>query len=115
MHIDARKIENNTTIEGDICIIGAGAAGIAIAKQFITLGIGNIIMVDIKGIICDGDEFDNPSHYEIAKVTNKNKIKGGLAEAMKNEGANRSRLQGIPFTSFQLRSRTRLDDEASKA
>jgi hypothetical protein len=38
-----------------------------------------------------------------------------MAEGMKNEGANRSRLQGIPFTSFQLRSRTRLDDEASKA
>ena len=39
-------------------------------------------MVDIKGIICDGDEFENPSHYEMAKLTNKNKRKGGLAEAM---------------------------------
>ena len=35
MHIDARKLENNTLIEGDICIVGAGAAGITLAMQFI--------------------------------------------------------------------------------
>ncbi|HNH22209.1 MAG TPA: FAD-dependent oxidoreductase, partial [Ferruginibacter sp.] len=31
MHIDARQLDNNTLIEGDICIIGAGAAGISMA------------------------------------------------------------------------------------
>ncbi|WP_420600853.1 FAD-dependent oxidoreductase [Flagellimonas sp.] len=31
MHIDTRTLDNNTTIEGDICIIGAGAAGISMA------------------------------------------------------------------------------------
>ncbi len=31
MHIDARELQNNSIIEGDICIIGAGAAGISIA------------------------------------------------------------------------------------
>jgi choline dehydrogenase-like flavoprotein len=35
MHIDARKLENNTLIEGDICIIGAGAAGISIALDWL--------------------------------------------------------------------------------
>lgn len=35
MHIDARTLENNTLIEGDLCIIGAGAAGISIAREFI--------------------------------------------------------------------------------
>lgn len=35
MLIDARKIENNTLIEGDICIIGAGAAGISVALEWI--------------------------------------------------------------------------------
>ncbi|MBX2933000.1 MAG: GMC family oxidoreductase [Ferruginibacter sp.] len=33
MLIDARQLENNTQIEGDICIIGAGAAGISIALE----------------------------------------------------------------------------------
>lgn len=85
--LNAAKVTGKKIQDMTLVINGAGAAGIAIAKQFITLGIGNIIMVDIKGVICDGDEFDNPSHYEIAKVTNKNKIKGTLADAMKNADA----------------------------
>lgn len=85
--INAAKVAGKKIQDMTLVINGAGAAGIAIAKQFLTLGIGNIIMVDIKGIICDGDEFDNPSHYEIAKITNKNKIRGGLADAMKNADA----------------------------
>jgi len=35
MHIDARKIENNSIIKGDICIVGAGASGISIAMEWI--------------------------------------------------------------------------------
>jgi choline dehydrogenase-like flavoprotein len=35
MHIDARELPNNTLIEGDICIIGAGAAGISMALEFL--------------------------------------------------------------------------------
>ncbi|RFZ90732.1 GMC family oxidoreductase [Mucilaginibacter conchicola] len=35
MHTDARKIDNNSLIEGDICIIGAGAAGISMALEMI--------------------------------------------------------------------------------
>ena len=85
--INAAKVTGKKIEDMTLVINGAGAAGCAIAKQFITLGIGNIIMVDIKGIICDGDEFENPSHYEIAKLTNKNKIKGSLADAMKNADA----------------------------
>lgn len=35
MHIDARKIDNNSLIEGDLCIIGAGGAGISMALEWI--------------------------------------------------------------------------------
>src|SRR5258706_8618650 len=34
MHIDARKLDDLTEIEGDICIVGAGAAGISIALEW---------------------------------------------------------------------------------
>ena len=34
MHIDARELENNSIIEGDICIVGAGAAGISMALDW---------------------------------------------------------------------------------
>lgn len=80
--LNAAKVSDKRFEDMTLVINGAGAAGCAIAKQFLSLGIGDIIMVDLKGIICDGDEFENPSHYEMAKLTNKNKRKGGLAEAM---------------------------------
>ena len=35
MHIDARNLPNNSIIEGDVCIVGAGAAGISIALDWI--------------------------------------------------------------------------------
>ena len=35
MHTDARTLEHNSLIEGDICIVGAGAAGISMALEWI--------------------------------------------------------------------------------
>ena len=70
---------------GDITVVinGAGSAGIAIGKFLLKLGIGNLIMVDIKGILNRDENYDNPAHAEISKITNKNNIKGTLADAMR--------------------------------
>ncbi len=38
MHTDARDLENNSTIEADICIIGAGAAGVSMALDWNKIG-----------------------------------------------------------------------------
>jgi choline dehydrogenase-like flavoprotein len=38
MHTDARNLPNNSTIEGDICIIGAGTAGISMALDWSKTG-----------------------------------------------------------------------------
>lgn len=46
--LNAAKVAGKKIHDMTLVINGAGAAGIAIAKQFITLGIGNIIMVDTK-------------------------------------------------------------------
>jgi choline dehydrogenase-like flavoprotein len=35
MHIDARKIQDHSVIEGDVCIVGAGAAGISISLDWV--------------------------------------------------------------------------------
>lgn len=70
---------------GDITVVinGAGSAGIAIGKFLLKLGIGNLIMVDIGGIINRDEEYANPAHAEMSKLTNKNNIKGTLADAMR--------------------------------
>ena len=76
--VTGKKLENIR-----IVINGAGSAGIAIAKFLISLGIGSITMVDINGIICEGDHFANKAHEEISKLTNKEKLKGNLSDAMR--------------------------------
>ena len=48
MHIDARNIENNSVIEGDICIIGAGTAGISMALDWIGTP-NNVILLEGGG------------------------------------------------------------------
>ena len=66
------------------CVInGAGSAGIAIAKHIMKLGVKNLIMVDRFGIIAEGMEGLNPAHEEISRVTNRDGLKGTLADAIK--------------------------------
>ena len=77
LKIVGKKIENCTAVFN-----GAGAAGVAIAKLFKVMGIGDIIMCDRKGVICDGDDLA-PAKQDIADFTNKNRVRGTLADAMK--------------------------------
>ena len=67
----------------EIVINGAGAAVISIAKMLIQLGFGNVILCDIKGAIYEGADWLNPAQAEMAKVTNKDKKQGTLADVMK--------------------------------
>lgn len=66
-----------------VAINGAGAAGIAIGKLLIEMGFGNIIMCDINGMICEGDEGLNSGQEEISHISNLHKEHGTLADAMK--------------------------------
>lgn len=81
--MNAVKLAGKKLSEITAVINGAGSAGVAIGKFLLKLGVGDLIMVDIGGIICRGGEYANPAHAEMSKITNKNGIKGGLAEAMR--------------------------------
>jgi malate dehydrogenase (oxaloacetate-decarboxylating) len=81
--INALKVVNKNMEEITIVINGAGAAGAAIAKMFISVGAGNIIMCDRKGIVYAGSPNNNPEKEKIAQVTNKEKKQGTLADALK--------------------------------
>ena len=61
---------------------GAGAAGIAIAKHLMNMGVKHITMCDSKGIICQGDERLNAVKREMAEITNLEHLTGTLADAM---------------------------------
>lgn len=77
-----KRLEDITAV-----INGAGSAGIAIGKFLLKLGVGNLIMVDIGGIINRDGAYENPAHAEIAKITNRDNIKGTLADAMRGADA----------------------------
>ena len=82
--MNALKIVGKKLDEITVVTSGAGAAGIAIIKLLMAVGLKNVIMCDSKGAIWEGrPEGMNPYKDEIAKHTNPNKVKGGLAEAIK--------------------------------
>ena len=81
--INAAKCASKEISELTVVINGAGAAGIAIGSFLLSLGIKDLIMVDLCGIINRDTEYDNPAHNEIAKRSNINVKKGDLAEAVK--------------------------------
>lgn len=81
--LNALKVVKKNIGEINVVINGAGAAGIAIGKFFLTMGVKNIVMCDRFGIICEGDKFENKAHEEISKITNRGKKRGSLADAMK--------------------------------
>ena len=80
--INAFKVTGKTIETVKIVINGAGAAGIAIAKLLFTAGARSIILVDSTGTIYEGREDLNDEKIEMAKVTNREMIKGQLAEAI---------------------------------
>ncbi|HHZ01126.1 MAG TPA: malic enzyme-like NAD(P)-binding protein [Sedimentibacter sp.] len=66
-----------------VVINGSGAAGIAIGKIILSVGVKDLIMVDRTGIIYKGREKGmNWIKEEMAEVTNKNMKTGSLADAM---------------------------------
>lgn len=80
--INAAKVVGKELKDMTIVFNGAGSAGIAIAKLFLHLGVGNIIMCDINGILDPEDPAITSAQLEMTKVTNKDGIKGKLADAM---------------------------------
>ncbi|WP_333508491.1 NAD(P)-dependent malic enzyme [Thermoanaerobacterium thermosaccharolyticum] len=80
--INALKIVNKNLKSIKAVINGAGAAGIAIAKLLISAGIGDVILCDRKGIIYEERQDTDSSKISIAKITNRDKLKGTLKDAL---------------------------------
>ena len=80
---NALRLVGKKFSEAKVVINGAGSAGISICKLLLELGIGDVVMVDRKGILAPGEELLNPAQKEIAEKTNKEQLHGDLKAAMK--------------------------------
>ena len=85
--LNAMRVTGKQMGQMKIVINGAGAAGIAIGKLLISMGFGNIVMCDINGIICEGDEGLNAGQEEISHISNREHEHGTLADALRGADA----------------------------
>lgn len=81
---NALKLTGKKMEDIEIAVNGAGAAAIAISKLLLSAGVKEIRLCDRTGIIYEGREKGmNPIKEEMAKITNRDKRTGSLAEAVK--------------------------------
>ncbi|WP_342048198.1 NAD(P)-dependent malic enzyme [Bacillus sp. OTU530] len=81
--INALKLANKKIEEIRVVANGAGAAGVAIVKLLLHMGVKDVILCDTKGIIYEGRPVGmNKFKEEMARITNKEQKKGTLADAL---------------------------------
>ncbi|MBQ8974490.1 MAG: NADP-dependent malic enzyme, partial [Oscillospiraceae bacterium] len=78
LKLTGKKLDNIKVVTS-----GAGAAGIAIIKLLISMGLKNVIMCDRKGAIYEGRDGLNAAKEEIAAITNRDKLSGTLENVIR--------------------------------
>lgn len=81
--INALKVVGKRMEDIKVVTSGAGAAGIAIIKLLISMGLKNVIMCDRTGAIYEGRDKLNPAKEEIARITNRSMEKGSLKDVIR--------------------------------
>ncbi len=81
--LNALKVVNKKIDEIRVVTSGAGAAGIAIIKLLISMGLKDVVMCDRKGAIYKGRDGLNPEKEIIAEMTNQKMRKGSLEDVIK--------------------------------
>ena len=66
-----------------VVISGAGAAGTAIARLLVSMGIADVVVCDRRGAVCAGDPALNAAKQKLAAVTNPQKRRGTLKEVLR--------------------------------
>ena len=81
--INALKLAGKKPEDCKVVISGAGAAGSAIARFLISMGMREIIMNDKEGLLSSDDPDISPARADIAKMTNPNKVRGTIADGLR--------------------------------
>lgn len=82
--INALKVVKKKLEDVRIITCGAGAAGSAVTRLLISMGLKNVILVDKIGAIYRGAEGLTAPQKALAEITNPNNEKGSLADVIKN-------------------------------
>ncbi len=82
--LNALRVVGKKIADVKIVVNGLGAAGTAISKMLIAAGAKNMVLVDKRGIIDENDELLGEERQNLAKITNPEKLTGGLDVAIKS-------------------------------
>jgi len=80
--INALKLTGKEIKEIEVVVNGSGAAGIAVTKLLMSMGLKKVILCDTKGAIYAGRDNLNPEKAEMAKISNLHMKKGLLADVL---------------------------------
>ena len=80
--MNALKLVGKRLEDVRIVTSGAGAAGIAVIRLLMAMGLENVVMCDRKGAIYEGRDGLNPIKAEMAAVTNRERRTGSMAEVI---------------------------------
>ena len=80
--LNALKVTGRSLDQIRVVTSGAGAAGVAIIRLLMALGLQDVVMCDRKGAIYEGREGLNKEKAEMAAISNRQKKKGSLADVI---------------------------------
>ncbi len=80
--INAMKLTGRKLSEQEVVVAGAGAAGVAVTKLLMSMGLRNVILCDSKGAIWEGRDGLNPFKQQMAKISNREMKKGSLKDVI---------------------------------
>ena len=81
--INAMKLTGRRLEDQEVVVSGAGAAGVAVTKLLMSMGLRNVILCDSKGAIYEGREGLNPFKQQMAALSNREMKKGSLEDVIK--------------------------------
>lgn len=84
--MNAAKVVAREMTSMTVVVNGAGAAGVAITRLLLDVGVANVVLVDSKGVIGKHRSDLSGEKALLVSLTNKSAIEGGLAEAMIGAG-----------------------------
>ena len=81
--INACRLTGKKMSELNMVVSGAGAAAVAVARLLLSMGIGDVVLVNRGGAVCQSRPDLNPELQAMAKITNKQGKQGTLAQVVK--------------------------------
>lgn len=80
--LNAMKLTGRDLFRQEVVVSGAGAAGVAVTRLLMKIGLRNVILCDRAGAIYEGREGLNPFKAEMAAMSNRERKKGTLADVL---------------------------------